>query len=61
MVTDDSAADGDMAVVERIEALRTLIRHHEYRYYVLDSRRYPTSSTTLSFVSSRIWRRLVQI
>ncbi len=37
MVTDDSAADGDMVVVERIEALRTLIRHHEYHYYVLDS------------------------
>ncbi len=27
----------DEAVVRRMEALRDLIRHHEYRYYVLDS------------------------
>ena len=37
MAGDDQAEAAGRAVVERIEELRSLIRHHEYRYYVLDS------------------------
>jgi DNA ligase (NAD+) len=37
MVGDGQAGAAGQAAVERLEELRSLIRHHEYRYYVLDS------------------------
>ena len=37
MAGGDQARAPEQALTERIEGLRALIRHHEYRYYVLDS------------------------
>jgi DNA ligase (NAD+) len=37
MAGGDQAGGPRQATAERIEELRALIRHHEYRYYVLDS------------------------
>lgn len=44
------------AAAERIAQLRTELDTHNYRYYVLDDRAFPTPNTIACSASCRRWR-----